>query len=214
MSLQELWYNTAPMSQSLDTLAIHRSRRVMVAVKMMNATGRQRLRGVYRYLAEGHDWDLQLVRAETELTAPGIRQAERDGIQGFLVGYHPSPETLAALADAHVPVVSFMTNPIPKRNGLFRLPDEDNVHIGMLAAEHFRSLGRFRSFGFVPAQPLVANGLVATAAGIAATASVSTATGIATLSAATGITWLIILDKLASKRLGIYKLGLLDELTA
>ena len=67
--------------------------------------------------------------------------------------------------------------------------------------------------GLVP-QPLVANGLVATAAGIAATASVSTATGIATLSAATGITWLIILDKLASKRLGIYKLGLLDELTA
>ena len=55
--------------------------------------------------------------------------------------------------------------------------------------------------GLVP-QPLVANGLVATAAGIA------------TLSAATGITWLIILDKLASKRLGIYKLGLLDELTA
>jgi len=138
------------MSQSLDTLAIHRSRRVMVAVKMMNATGRQRLRGVYRYLAEGHDWDLQLVRAETELTAPGIRQAERDGIQGFLVCYHPSSETLAALADAHVPVVSFMTNPIPKRNGFFRLPDEDNVHIGMLAAEHFRSLGRFRSFGFVP----------------------------------------------------------------
>ena len=150
VSLPELWYNSALMSQSLDTLAIHRSRRVMVAVKMMNATGRQRLRGVYRYLAEGHDWDLQLVRAETELTAPGIRQAERDGIQGFLVCYHPSPETLAALADSHVPVVSFMTNPIPKRKGFFRLPDEDNVHIGVLAAEHFRSLGRFRSFGFVP----------------------------------------------------------------
>ena len=68
VSLQELWYNSALMSHSLDILAIHRSRRVMVAVKMMNATGRQRLRGVYRYLAEGHDWDLQLVRAETELT--------------------------------------------------------------------------------------------------------------------------------------------------
>jgi LacI family transcriptional regulator len=43
-----------------------------------------------------------------------------------------------------------MTNPIRNRNGIFRLPDEDNVHIGTLAAEHFLSLGRFRSFGFVP----------------------------------------------------------------
>ena len=150
VSLLELWYNTALMSQSLDTLTIHRSRRVMVAVRMMNTTGRQRLRGVYRYLAEGHDWDLHLVRVETELTEPSIRQAERDGIQGFLVCYHPSSETLAALASSHVPVVSFMTNPHPKRNGFFRLPEEDNLHIGMLAAEHFRSLGRFRSFGFVP----------------------------------------------------------------
>ena len=117
---------------------------------MMNATGRQRLRGIYRYLAEGHDWDLQLVRAETELTASRIHQAERDGIQGFIVCYHPSQEILSALADAHVPVVSFMANPIPKRRGLFRLPDEDNIHVGMLGAEHFQSLGHFRSFGFVP----------------------------------------------------------------
>lgn len=138
------------MTDSVDTIAIHRSRRVMVAVKMMNATGRQRLRGVYRYLAEGHDWDLQLVRSAAEFTAPCIRQAKRDGIQGFLVCYHPSAEILDALADAHVPVVSFMTNPIRNQRGFFRLPDEDNVHIGMLAAEHFRSLGHFRSFGFVP----------------------------------------------------------------
>ena len=122
----------------------------MVAVRMMNATGRQRLRGVYRYLAEGHDWDLQLIRADTELTVPSIRQAERDGVQGFLVCYHPSPDALAALAEVRVPVVSFVAGSVPERHGFFRLPDEDNVRIGTLAAEHFRSLGRFRSFGFVP----------------------------------------------------------------
>ena len=138
------------MAYNIDKIAINRSRRVMVAVKMMNATGRQRLRGIYRYLAEGHDWDLQLVRTATEFTVPCIRQAKRDGIQGFLVCYHPSAEILDTLADTHIPVVSFMTNSIKNRNGIFRLPDEDNVHIGTLAAEHFLSLGRFRSFGFVP----------------------------------------------------------------
>lgn len=148
--LRGLCYNLVWMSHELATAAVHLPRRVMVAVRMMNATGRQRLRGVYRYLAEGHDWDLQLIRADTELTVPSIRQAERDGVQGFLVCYHPSPDALAALAEVRVPVVSFVAGSVPERHGFFRLPDEDNVRIGTLAAEHFRSLGRFRSFGFVP----------------------------------------------------------------
>lgn len=121
-----------------------------VAVKMMNTTGRQRLRGVYRYIAEGRDWDVRLLRAEAELTVQSIRQAEKDGTQGFLVCYHPERDTLAALSMARAPVVSFVVGAAASRRGFLRLPDEDNKRIGALAAEHFLSLGRFRSFGFVP----------------------------------------------------------------
>ena len=117
---------------------------------MMNTTGRQRLRGVYRYIAEGRDWDVRLLRAEAELTVPAIRQAEQDGAQGFLVCFHPERDTLAALSMARVPVVSFVAGAAASRRGFLRLPDEDNRRVGALAAEHFLSLGRFRSFGFVP----------------------------------------------------------------
>ena len=87
-----------------------------VAVKMMNTTGRQRLRGVYRYIAEGRDWDVRLLRAEAELTVQSIRQAEKDGTQGFLVCYHPERDTLAALSMARAPVVSFVVGAAASRH--------------------------------------------------------------------------------------------------
>ena len=136
--------------RELNVVESQEPRKVTVAVKMMNTTGRQRLRGVYRYIAEGRDWDVRLLRAEAELTVQSIRQAEKDGTQGFLVCYHPERDTLAALSMARAPVVSFVVGAAASRRGFLRLPDEDNKRIGALAAEHFLSLGRFRSFGFVP----------------------------------------------------------------
>ena len=136
--------------RDLNVVESQEPRKVTVAVKMMNTTGRQRLRGVYRYIAEGRDWDVRLLRAEAELTVQSIRQAEKDGTQGFLVCYHPERDTLAALSMARAPVVSFVVGAAASRRGFLRLPDEDNKRIGALAAEHFLSLGRFRSFGFVP----------------------------------------------------------------
>ena len=68
-------------------------RKVLVAVRMGNATGRQRLRGIYRYLAEQGDWDVQLVRSEAELDATHIVQACSDGVEGFLVCFHPNIST-------------------------------------------------------------------------------------------------------------------------
>ena len=128
-----------------------RPRKVVVAVRMGNATGRQRLRGVYRYLAQNGDWDVQLVRTETELTAEHVRQACADGAEGFLVLFHPDAETHAELMSAKRPVATFAddsANDTPKV--FLRLPDENNILIGETAARHFLSLGRYRSFGFVP----------------------------------------------------------------
>ena len=124
--------------------------KVLVAVRMGNATGRQRLRGIYRYLAERGDWDVQLVRSEAELTPRYVQTACADGIEGFLVCFHPDGETLAALAASGVPVVTFADIPVQSHSRSFlRLPEENNNLIGETGARHFLSLGRFRSFGFV-----------------------------------------------------------------
>ena len=111
-----------------------RPRKVVVAVRMGNATGRQRLRGVYRYLAQNGDWDVQLVRTESELTAEYVRQACADGAEGFLVLFHPDAETHAELMSAKRPVATFAgdsANDTPKV--FLRLPDENNILIGETA---------------------------------------------------------------------------------
>ena len=126
-------------------------RKVLVAVRMGNATGRQRLRGIYRYLAEHGDWDVQLVRSEAELTTAHVHQACAGGVEGFLICVHPAARTTAALASARLPVATFSDAPVPGASRRFlHLPDEGNVLIGETAARHFLSLGRYRSFGFVP----------------------------------------------------------------
>ncbi len=135
-------------SRDISVVGSPEPRKITVAVKMMNTTGRQRLRGVYRYVAEGHDWDVHLIRTEDELNEGAIRQAARDGTDGFLVLYHPAPATLDALQDVGMPVATFSAP--PRSRHMICLPDEDNHRIGAIAAEHFLSLGRFRSFGFVP----------------------------------------------------------------
>ena len=128
-----------------------RPRKVVVAVRMGNATGRQRLRGVYRYLAQNGDWDVQLVRTESELTAEYVRQACADGAEGFLVLFHPDAETIDELMSANRPVATFADDSVKDTPRVFlRLPDENNILIGETAARHFLSLGRYRSFGFVP----------------------------------------------------------------
>ena len=130
-----------------------RPRKVVVAVRMGNATGRQRLRGVYRYLAQNGDWDVQLVRTESELTAEYVRQACADGAEGFLVLFHPDAETIDELMSANRPVATFADDSVKDTPRVFlRLPDENNILIGETAARHFLSLGRYRSFGFVPSR--------------------------------------------------------------
>ena len=125
--------------------------KVLVAVRMGNATGRQRLRGVFRYISERADWDVQLVRSEPELTPRCVRQACEDGAEGFLVLFHPNARTISALASSNRPAATFADDsPFGRQRNFLRLPDENNVLVGETAALHFLSLGRYRSFGFVP----------------------------------------------------------------
>ena len=80
--------------------------RVLCAIKTTNAAARQKLRGVYRYIAEGHDWDIHLVREESELTAETIRRAEAEGTDGYLISIPNAVGALKALAKSRAPVAA------------------------------------------------------------------------------------------------------------
>lgn len=59
--------------------------RVLVAVPMDSAAGRKKLNGIHRFLSEGYDWDMELIRSGSALTADLIESVPAGGFDGLLV---------------------------------------------------------------------------------------------------------------------------------
>ena len=60
-------------------------KRVFIALRMAGVAGRDKLSGVFRFLGEGHDWDITLVRTAAEFTSGRMRRALAEGYDGFVV---------------------------------------------------------------------------------------------------------------------------------
>lgn len=131
---------------------MHGPKKVLVALPTANAAARQKLRGIYRYVAEGHDWDIQLVRSAEEMSAASICAAERGGIDGYIMSMPDSADALRQISKTQTPLVAIEIDHHvfgSRRAGIAYLRT-DNVGIGRAAADHFRKLGHFRSFAFIP----------------------------------------------------------------
>ena len=74
----------------LPTMENHHTFRVLAAIDLSSAAGRQKLAGLHRFLAEGYDWDLEMIRTREECTEERITIAENDGIDGFIMAI-PKP---------------------------------------------------------------------------------------------------------------------------
>ena len=145
--------NRLCMNQEYDRLVRMKGpKKVLVALSTANAAARQKLRGIYRYVTEGHDWDVQLVRSAGELTVGTIREAERNGIDGYILSISEAHSVLGALAHVTTPVVAVEIDFhafASRRDGILHLRT-DNAGIGRAAAAHLTKLGHFRSFAFIP----------------------------------------------------------------
>ena len=59
----------------------------MVALPLASAAGRKKLNGIHRFLSEGYDWDMELVRSESDFTANALSNAKRSHFDGLLIGF-------------------------------------------------------------------------------------------------------------------------------
>ena len=130
------------------------TRKVIVAFTLGGTAGRNCLSGVFDYVNEGHDWNIQFIQNPDELTRPFVEAAVRDGVDGILTGFRARTDGLAALEAAPIPVVftDYPRNESPdpaQRNFLIR---NDDVAIGREAARHLLARATFRAFAFVPTQ--------------------------------------------------------------
>ena len=68
----------------------NRTFRVLITSPLSSVAGKKKLTGVYRFLSEGYDWDMELIRTAEEVTPELLTSAARNGIDGFLAAI---PET-------------------------------------------------------------------------------------------------------------------------
>jgi AraC-like DNA-binding protein len=82
-----------------------RTFRVMVALSLASAAGRKKLNGIHRFLSEGYDWDMELIRDEGDFTAEALTRASRSRFDGMLIGFAGKYELRAQHADRELPTV-------------------------------------------------------------------------------------------------------------
>ena len=131
-----------------------RTFRVMVALSLASAAGRKKLNGIHRFLSEGYDWDMELIRNESDFTAAALSSASRSRFDGILIGFAGKCELRALHADRNLPTV-FIDHPNAK--AIEKLPlcmfvNDDEKDIAQSAAKHLMSCPGVRSFGFVPSR--------------------------------------------------------------
>ena len=131
-----------------------RTFRVLVALSLASAAGRKKLNGVHRFLSEGYDWDMELIRDESDLTAEALTSASRSRFDGMLIGFVGKRELRALHADKELPTVFIdkLSASAIERLPLCVFVNDDAKEIAQSAAKHLMSCSGIRSFGFVPSR--------------------------------------------------------------
>ena len=126
--------------------------KVLLALEMASAAGRQHLIGIFRFLAQSVKWDIRIVQPPTELAADAIEQASSEGFDGIITALPCADSACRRLAETGIPVVLLdISYPMldRKQSCIIRIDDAD---IASQAADYFLDMGNFNDFAFVPAQ--------------------------------------------------------------
>ena len=126
----------------------------MVALSLASAAGRKKLNGVHRFLSEGYDWDMELIRDEGDLTAEALTSASRSRFDGMLIGFAGKCELRTLHADTEFPTVFIdeLSASTIERLPLCMFVNDDAKEIAQSAMKHLMSCSGVRSFGFVPSR--------------------------------------------------------------
>ncbi len=129
--------------------------RVIIAVKLYDKTGRSQIDGIIRFLCQRREWVPLFMHTEQEL-ADAIAQVERDGdeagISGLIIGPLAGDALTHRAIGLGLPMIVIAKTPklAAEAKAPIVFACNDNVAIATVAAEHFFSLGVFRSYGYVP----------------------------------------------------------------
>ena len=132
-----------------------RQRKVLAAIPTNEAEGQLRVAGVMRYASTHANWDLRIVNSRTQFNDTGVEMLLEEGIDGcILAAYTPAVDKILSRRIPTIITLENMHEQIGSRPNCISIL-MNNQEIGRLAAEHFKSLGRFASYAFIPAPPKI-----------------------------------------------------------
>lgn len=128
--------------------------RVLVALPLASAAGRKKLNGIHRFLSEGYDWDMELIRSESDFTTDKISAAQRACFDGMLVGFVERQEMKKIHVDIGIPTVfiDYPDSMLLKKLPLCVFVNDNTREIAQSAARHLSACPGIKTFGFVPAR--------------------------------------------------------------
>ena len=127
-------------------------KKVLVVSTIKGIAGRNCLTGIFDYVNSGRDWSIRFLQDPDDIAPEIMRAAVREGVDGIVVSYNRRTRSFEELLRIDVPVVQ-VHDPCGDSAGLrprFALLRNDDIRVGEVAAEYFRSKGAFRAYAYLP----------------------------------------------------------------
>ena len=127
-------------------------KKVLVAYSANCVAAREFIIGVFKFINEGHDWNVHMLGNPYEITPETVRNAIRDGTDGVLTGFNMVTPGYKELIKANIPLVlnNFPSQLPPPDIPNISVLHNDEIAIGRKAASFLRMKGNFRTFAYVP----------------------------------------------------------------
>ena len=127
-------------------------RRIVVALWMNGASGRDILSGIFRYARTCNGWDIQLMPLPNGIRPDIPAQMVEAGVDG-IISASLSPQVKSLLDATAAPLVFIGPSiDIPRpAGGAVVFVNQDDEGIGAMGARHFLALGSFNGFGYLHA---------------------------------------------------------------
>lgn len=137
-------------------------RDVAVGIRLRFKSGRDILRGIFRYAYRNCHWRIHIINVFDRNTVDEFKAAIARKVDGILLNGVVFPEITSMLKDSSIPLVAFGARvpELGRRTRSLAFIRNDDYAIGRAGADYLMSLGSFRSYIYLPTnQPSYASHL-------------------------------------------------------
>jgi len=124
--------------------------RVLACIDLSSEAGRRKLSGIYRFLGQGYDWDISLIRSQKDFDATFRERVAEKSFDGLLIAVPENGEHRLLHRKLGIPTV-FIDYPDPQLVRSFAkcvFIHDDDDDIGRRAAQDLMTQRTFASYGY------------------------------------------------------------------